>query len=529
MSTTPPNVPGGTPPYDPKMQWRIYREQQKAAWRAQRDAWRAQRHAWKYAYGGTPRVPSVVGPIILIGIGVVALLVMTGSLPSGVFWSWYGRWWPLVLIAAGLAMLAEWMIDVRRQTPVRRSGGFVGVLVLLAIVGIFAAGITGSRSWWHGNFGGNGFWNHLGMPEHDFDQQVLNTAVAPNATVVIDVARGDVSIAAGDGPNVQVESHQVAFANSDEDAKKIFDAQAPHATVSEKSVAIRSEGDDNGHVNLTVTVPKTVHVTVNAGRGDVSAAGLGAGVAITAPRGDTRLSAITGPVEMHFVGSKHDFSAHQVNGDITADGNCNDLTFSEIKGHITVDGEILGEVHMENISGPVRLHTSVTQLDLASLPGELTLDSDNLRVIEAKGAVRLVTRDKDVDLSQIYGDTYVEDRTGTVSVAPAGAFGVQVSNSKGDVNLTLPPGASGTVDGNTRNGQIVTDYALTVSGQVNQTVTGRIGSGGPKFVLSAIDGDLRIRRGPPAPPQPPAPGSEVSQHVRHLRPPPSGPVEPVAQ
>jgi len=106
---------------------------------------------------------------------------------------------------------------------------------------------------------------------------------------------------------------------------------------------------------------------------------------------------------------------------------------------------------------------------------------------------------------------------------------VQVSNSKGDVNLTLPPGASGTVDGNTRNGQIVTDYALTVSGQVNQTVTGRIGSGGPKFVLSAIDGDLRIRRGPPAPPQPPAPGSEVSQHVRHLRPPPSGPVEPVAQ
>src|SRR5512146_1968540 len=110
MSSVPPGVPpgGGTPPpyhpYDPKMQWRIYREQQKAAWRAQRDAWRAQRHAWKYAYGGTPRVPSVVGPIILIGIGIVALLVMTGSLPSGLFWSWYGRWWPLVLIAAGLAM-----------------------------------------------------------------------------------------------------------------------------------------------------------------------------------------------------------------------------------------------------------------------------------------------------------------------------------------------------------------------------------------------------------------------------------------
>ena len=61
--------------YDPKTQWRVYREQQKAAWRAQRDAWKAQRHAWKAGYGGAygPRVPSIVGPVILIAVGVVAL------------------------------------------------------------------------------------------------------------------------------------------------------------------------------------------------------------------------------------------------------------------------------------------------------------------------------------------------------------------------------------------------------------------------------------------------------------------------
>jgi hypothetical protein len=66
MSSMPPNMPpntppggGAPPPYDPNTQWRTYREQQKAAWRAQRDAWRAQRHAWKANYVGTygPRVP----------------------------------------------------------------------------------------------------------------------------------------------------------------------------------------------------------------------------------------------------------------------------------------------------------------------------------------------------------------------------------------------------------------------------------------------------------------------------------------
>jgi hypothetical protein len=95
MSSTPPYTPpggGAPPPYDPRTQWRVYREQQRAAWRAQRDAARAQRQEWKAAYGYGPRVPSVVGPIILIGVGIVALLVMTGHINSSEFWTWYAHW-----------------------------------------------------------------------------------------------------------------------------------------------------------------------------------------------------------------------------------------------------------------------------------------------------------------------------------------------------------------------------------------------------------------------------------------------------
>ena len=116
---------------------------------------------------------------------------------------------------------------------------------------------------------------------------------------------------------------------------------------------------------------------------------------------------------MHLSNDKHDFSAHQVDGDLTADGNCNDLTLSEIKGRVSTNGEIFGEVHMENVTGPVSIHTSMTDVQIAELPGDLTFDSDNLRVNESKGLVHVVTRSKDVDLSQIYGDSYVEDRNGT--------------------------------------------------------------------------------------------------------------------
>jgi hypothetical protein len=73
------------------------------------------------------------------------------------------------------------------------------------------------------------------------------------------------------------------------------------------------------------------------------------------------------------------------------------------------------------------------------------------------------------------------------------------------VEVTLPPNASANVDGRTHNGDIVTDYGLTVSGDESKTVTGRIGSGATKIVLSTDNGDLRIKKGSAFPATPPPP------------------------
>ena len=545
MSSVPPSTPPGGappqyPPYDPKTQYRVYREQQKAAWRAQREAWKAQRYAWKAQYGGVhvPRVPSVVGPVILIAVGVVALLIVTGHIAEGSFWTWYSHWWPLLLIIAGLALLGEWALDLRLKTPVRRGGSFIGILILLAIIGLGASGWDHMRPWFNqwGDHDNNGFddnfFNAFGLPQHDLDQQVLSSQIPANATVDIQNPRGDISVTAGDGPNIEVRAHAVAFANSDDEAKRIFNSEAAHVTVSGNAVLVKSDSNNDGRLNLTVTVPKSARVTLNAGRGDVTAAGLGAGVTLTAQHGDVHLSAITGSVQMHFSGGKHDFSAHQVNGDVTTDGDCNDLTLSEIKGKITQSGEILGDVHIENVTGSIHLHTSVTDLQVAELPGDITLNSDDLRVSEAKGTVHVITRSKDVDLSEIYGDSTVEDRDGTISVEPAGVYAVDAKNGKGDIELTLPPNASATVDGRSRNGDIVTEFALPVIGEENKTVNGRIGSGASKIVLSADNGDVRIKKGSGFPATPPAPAvaaAPPAPNAPHLKAPKALPPHPVTQ
>jgi DUF4097 and DUF4098 domain-containing protein YvlB len=535
MSSVPPQMPpggGAPPPYDPKMQWRVYREQQRAAWRAQRDAWRAQRHVWKANYVGAygPRVPSVVGPVILICVGVIALLMATGHIDAGSFWSWYGRWWPLLLIAAGLALLAEWALDMRRTTPVHRSGSFVGILFLVAFLGLCAAG------WRHmqpfmGGWNSNGdFFNFFGLPEHDSDQPVDNRPIPANASIQITDPRGDVSITAGDQPTLQVQAHEMAYADSDSGAAKIFASEAAHVTVSGTAVLVQSNGNDHGRVNLTITVPRTAAVTVNAGQGDVTASGMGAGIDVTAGHGDTHLDSISGPVTMHFSNDKHDFSAHQIDGDITATGTCNDVTLSEIQGKISLNGDLFGETHVENAGAQIIIHTPKTDVQIAGLPGDMTLDSDNLRVSDAKGPVHVVTRSKDIDLSEIYGDTYVEDSNGTISVEPAGAYGVEAKNDKGDVELTLPPNASASVSGQVHNGDIVTDYGLTITGDEDKSVSGLIGGGAAHVQLSTSNGDLHIRKGPAfAAAAPGAPNAQASPKAPHLKSNKALPQQPVTQ
>jgi DUF4097 and DUF4098 domain-containing protein YvlB len=539
MSSTPPYTPpggGAPPPYDPRTQWRVYKEQQRAAWRAQRDAMKAQRYQWKGAYGYAPRVHSVVGPIILIGVGIVALLVMTGHINSSEFWAWYGHWWPLLLIGAGIAMLGEWALDMKRQTPVRRGGSFVGILIFLAVIGLFAAW---SHQWWGpmraqwGDNGGDEFFNMFGRPQHDMDQQVLNTQIPANATIEVQNPRGDVSITAGDSATMEVRAHAIAYAENDQEANKIFASEAAHVTVNGNAVLVKSEGHSSGRMNLTIALPKTARVTVNAGRGNVTAAGLGSGANITAAHGDVHLNTITGSVQVHFSTDKGDFSAHQVNGDITADGRCNDLTLSEVQGKIVLNGDIFGEAHMENLAGPIHLHTSVTDLEIGSLPGDMTLNDEDLRVTEAKGQVRVITHSKNIDLSQIYGDTYVEDRDGNISIEPAGTYNVEAKSDrgKGDIELTLPPNASASVNAYTHNGDILSDYEVNLPEGESKRVAFSVGSGSAKINLSTNVGDVRIKKGsgfpppsvsgnPPKPPTPPA--------APHLKA-PKTPAEPVTQ
>jgi DUF4097 and DUF4098 domain-containing protein YvlB len=164
---------------------------------------------------------------------------------------------------------------------------------------------------------------------------------------------------------------------------------------------------------------------------------------------------------------------------------------------------------------------------MARLPGDMTLNGDSLHATQVMGPVRVIcSRSKDIEMSQVFGDTHVEDRDARVELGMAGAYSVEVKNQKGDVEISLPPGTNQTIDARTHNGDIVSDFPLEISGDENKTATGNIGKGGPRLTLSTEHADLRLRKGdevsaPPAPPPPPkpttAPKAPNAPNVPHLK------------
>ena len=95
---------------------------------------------------------------MMIAAGIVFLLIQTGRLNGLNLWSWYGRWWPLLLVGIGVVLLVEWVFDRNAQNNrepgsnvpyIRHSigGGVVFLLILLVAAGISYRGYDHFDRW----------------------------------------------------------------------------------------------------------------------------------------------------------------------------------------------------------------------------------------------------------------------------------------------------------------------------------------------------------------------------------------------
>ncbi len=493
---------GTNPPYDPR-----------SAARQARDYAKAQRAYWRYYRGSCRR--SMVRPIVLILIGVVALLVETGRIPAGVFWNWYGHWWPVLLIGLGVLLLLEYLIDRQNPYAGRGAGGLVWLVILLIVIG---GSVHGAQNW--GWFGPdtNNFWNMMG-PQYDHTVQMDQALSVPSGVtpiVNIDDPRGDVMVTASTDGMIHLRGHQVAHTSSQDHANRAFKETKPRIDPTSSGANIVVPAKDNTSVDLTLELPVAAGAVIKSGHGDVTVEGLNGSVDVTARHGDVRLDDLGANV--HAKMQNGDFSAHDVKGQALVEGAGGDVTLSKIGSDASIRGEFTGDVHLEKVNGAVTFQSSRTQITVPHLVGELTLDSGDLGMDRASGPVVIKARAKNMDLSAIAGDLQVTDSDGDVNVStglPLGA--IKIENRTGSVRLQVPENASFQITASTSSDErLNSDFPLTASTSGGtKMLKGQVGSGGPKIELTTTHGSVEISKGPTA-----TPGAMKSQapHFKSQKP-----------
>jgi DUF4097 and DUF4098 domain-containing protein YvlB len=481
-------MPPQTPPQYPPS--RAQMKAQRAQWKMQA---RMQRAAYRASIRGTAH-RSILGPLFLIAIGVLALLMTLHRINVDYFWHWYGHWWPLLLIGAGVLLAVESLL-VAGQSRVRIGGGVVLLVLLLAFVGIIAAH---NRVNWRSvgdqlQLGDNVNLAEMFGNKHQAKEQISH-ALPADASVVIQNGHGDVILTAGSDDHMHLTVDKTVYSGSDREAQRELDALEPLITSAGNIVTVHMPSNDSHVADMTIALPATATAQIRVDHGDVTVSGRKAAVTVNSNQGDVELTSIAGvtQVAMH----QGDFTGRDLQGDFAISGRMNDVSLSQVTGSSTLNGDFFGDVHLDHLLGPVHLHSSRTEIQAARLDGTISLSDGDVTMENALGPILVSTHAMDISLKHIRGLVTVKNSDGSIAVDvvdPVGAM--DIANQNGSVDITVPGKAKFSMQGVANDGEINSDFKLSQT-SVNDraTASGEVGGGGPLLHIVAEKGDIHLHK-----------------------------------
>jgi DUF4097 and DUF4098 domain-containing protein YvlB len=449
--------------------------------------------------------------LALIFFGVLLLLFNYGHLDlGGFFW----RWWPLLIIIWGVVALYE-------RTAGRRFGGSDGrhggrsdgglVLAVVAVVAIVA--LAGRHKEWPGpeidignNFGDT----------YSYDIDVAPKKIPANARVLVHNGHGDITVRGSDSGEIRVTAKKTVKSWSETEAARIADRISVGIEQNGDGYEVRPSGFDLSSskigVEMEVTIPKKSVLSVKTEKGDVAVSGISSDVVITDMLGDVDVRGTAGDVNVET--RKGDVKVSGTKGDVKVSGKGGEIEVNDTAGSLTVEGEFYGPVRVDKAVKGVRMVSSKTDLTLSALAGHMETGSGNMDIVDAPGNLTLRTRDSEISLENPGGKVNIDNRNASISVrfSSAPKEDVQITNSSGEIALTVPGSASFEIVADCRNCEISSEFpglgaSKTESGDSH--LAGKVGSGkGPKITLKTSYGNISLRRTSvvlPAPPEPPAP------------------------
>src|SRR5580698_4131660 len=226
-----------------------------------------------------PRRRSLSGPFVLIVLGTVCLLGTMHVLSMGRLAHLFANYWPVLLIIWGIIKLVEHQRAQRDgvRAPGIGAGG-IFLVVTIVVFGLVATQIE--RVNWSGirdqiNIDDPDFVGFFGQ-SYNFDDH-LEQAFPTGASLKIIDTRGAISVHAADDNKITVVIRKRVGAESQGDADKYNGETKPTITTIGGLVTLNATaegaGDHTVEVDLDISVPRKVPVTISSRRGDVNLVG----------------------------------------------------------------------------------------------------------------------------------------------------------------------------------------------------------------------------------------------------------------
>jgi len=466
---------------------------------------------------------SVVGPLILIGIGILFLL--RNVWPQIPLLDLIGRYWPYLLILWGALRLLEILIWAATSKPLPRQGVSGGEWILIVFVCLFGAGLYTAHNytgWWPGR-PLRGLVMDMGET-YDYDLGPAQQSSGKTPRVVIESFRGNAKIS-GD-PNatmVAVTGHKTIRSLQRRDADEA-NTETPLQLVQNGDQIIVRTGQnrvsDRLRVSedLEITVPKGASIEAHGRYGDFDIDNVDGAVDVESDNAGVRVQNIGGNIRVQT--QKSDvIRAVGVKGNIDLKGRGSDVELRDVAGLVTIDGVYTGDIRFQNLAKPVHFTGTQTDFQAQAVPGQIDMTPGDFTGNGITGPVQINGRSRDVTMSDFTQALNITLDRGDITLRPSATNfpKIDVRTHSGDLELAIPAGAKFDLRAETGHGDFENDWGPPLTTEARGHgggVSGTVGSG-PTLLVATDRGTITVRKAttedvesspntaPPKPPKPP--------------------------
>jgi len=174
------------------------------------------------------------------------------------------------------------------------------------------------------------------------------------------------------------------------------------------------------------------------------------------------------------------------------------LTFGQIQG--PVNGKTSGgSITLQGCTGNADVHTSGGSIHIGEVDGPVnaTTSGGSITIEKVKGSVLAETSGGGITVEEVMGNINASTSGGSVraTITKQPTSSCDLSTSGGSITVKLAADIKVNVDAGTSGGRVVTDFPVTVQGELKKTqLRGAINGGGPDLILHTSGGSIYINK-----------------------------------